>query len=205
MADYMHEASGTVGSFAWKFTMKSTSTASEAAAETAWTTAIQAMFNTTSFNSLLGSNVALTETSTSTASADWHQTTKTLTTVSIAGAAADSLPYQIAAVVTLRSNLATKYGHGRWFLPPLAPAALDTAGLIWSAAATSAIVAAVNAAISAWGTTITPVILHRRAPLSGAVAAYSTTPITSGDVSNKPVIQKRRGDKFTVTRSALTF
>lgn len=205
MVFYLHKAEGTLGgSFAWSFGAISSATATEAAAETAWAAGIAALFNAAAFNAFLASDVELTLTSTSTATALFKQTTKTETTHAIAGAAAQSLPYQVAEVVTLRTNLATKYGHGRLYLPPLGTGALATAGFVLSTAATDAIVAAVNAAFAAWAGTLNIQILHRKAPIGGGVAAMTTTPVSSGDVSNKFAIQKRRADKLTVTRTAIT-
>jgi hypothetical protein len=202
MANFIHHAQGTIGgSFAWSFTSHSTSSATEAAAETAWHNGILAMFNATSFNAFFPSNVALTGTYTSTASAQWKQTTVTRTAASVAGTQTQALPYQVAEVVTFRTGLATKYGRGRWYLPPMAPSSLDTNGLHLSAAAVAAIVAACNAAFTAFGATLTLVVLHRHASLDGNVAAMSVTPITGCDIGNKYAIQSRRGDKFIPTRS----
>lgn len=204
MADYLLTAGGNIGSFAWSFGMKATSSGSESAVETAWGTGIAAMFNSTNFKSILGADTELTYTSTSTANSSWKQTTKTETSHAITGTGTGNLPYQLAAIVTWRTAQATKYGHGRWYLPSLAPAALDSAGYVFTSTAQGYIVAAVNAAITAWGSSFTPVILHRKGTISGP-GPLTTDPITKGDVSNKPAVQRRRGDKFTVTRSDLTF
>lgn len=204
MVFFLHKAEGVVGTaFAWSFGAVSSATVSEAAAETAWATGIAAMFNSAAFNALLSTEVELTQTSTSTATATFHQSTKTVTDHAIPGTAAQSLPYQVAEVVTLRTALATKYGHGRWFLPPMATGALATTGFVLSATAVADVVAAVNAAFAAWGGVLTLQVLHRKAPLGGGVAAMTCTPVNAGDVSNKFVIQKRRADKFTVTRAAI--
>lgn len=205
MAFYIHKALGVIGSFAWSFGAISSSSSTESAAETTWAAGMVALFNNTGFNGLLPNTVTLTETSTSTASSDFKQTTKTSTTHAITGAAtAAALPYQVAEVVTLRSSLATKYGHGRWFLPPLAVTAVASGGYILSSTAVADIVSAVDAAFSAFGSVLTLQVLHRKGSLNGAATPFSVSPIISGDVSNKFVIQKRRGDKFTVTRSAIT-
>jgi hypothetical protein len=205
MANYLHVASGTLGgTFAWSFTAKSSSSSNEAAAQSAWDDGISSMFNLTALNDLFASDVELTETSTSTATADWKQSTITKNTHAIAGAATQSLPYQVAEVVTLDTDLATKYGRGRWYLPPLAVGALATDGFVLSAAAVTAVVDGVNAAFAAWAGVLTLQILHRNGSLGGAVAPLSTTPVSSGSVSNKFVIQKRRADKLVPTRSAIT-
>lgn len=205
MPNYLHKAGGTLeGGFPWSFGSVSTSSGAEAAAEAAWTAGINAMFTTASFTALLPTGTVLTYTSTSTATSDFKQTTKTQTDYNQAGTAAEGLPFQVAEVVTWRTASATKWGRGRWYLPPVAPGALDTAGFVLSSAAVTAIVDAVNNAITAWGTTIQLQILHRLATLSGP-GADTLTPVTGGDVADKLVIQRRRGDKYVPNRTALTF
>lgn len=202
MADYLLTAGGNIGSFPWSFTMKATGTATEAATEAAWGGGIAAMFGTAAFQGILSTSTELTFTSTSTANAAWKQTTKTETTHAISGTGTGALPYQVAAIVTWRTAQSTKYGHGRWYLPGFAPGALAAGGFVFSPTAQNDIVAAVNAATAAWGTVFQPVILHRKGTLSGP-GPLTTDPIVNGDVSNKPAIQRRRGDKYTVIRAAL--
>jgi hypothetical protein len=120
------------------------------------------------------------------------------------GTGAAGLPYQVAEVVTWRTASATKWGRGRWYLPPLTAAALATGGFVLSASTVTEIVDAVNAAIAAWVGTLNLQILHRKNTISGPLAD-TLTPITGGDVSDKCVIQKRRADKLVPTRSELTF
>lgn len=205
MPNYLHTAEGTLASsFAWSFTAKSVSTVAEAAAETAWSNGIAAMFSHASFNALLPTEVELTETTTSTATATWKQSTLTRTSHTIAGTAAQSLPYQVAEVVTLRTALATKYGHGRWYVPPMAVTALDTGGFILSTAAQTALRDAVNAAFAAFAGILNLQILHRHGSIDSVVAPLSTSAVISGDVANKFVIQKRRADKSAVARLDIT-
>lgn len=204
MTDFLHVASGNIGSFPWSFTMKSTGTGSESATEAAWAAGIAAMYGNAGFASQLSTTTELTLTSTSTADASWKQTTKTETTHAISGTGTGALPYQAAAIVTWRTASATKYGHGRWYVPGFAPASLDAAGYVFASGTTGDIVAAVNLAIAQWLGVFTPVILHRKGTLTGP-GPLTTTNITGGDVSNKPAVQRRRGDKYTVIRSALTY
>jgi hypothetical protein len=151
------------------------------------------MFSTASFITLFANTVILTETSTSTASPDFHQTTKTRTTHATAGTSTDpALPYQISEVVTLR------------FLPPVTTTALEAVdGYVLDPATVTGLKNGVNAAFAAFGSTIQLQILHRRGSLNGAVTPFSLSPVSSGDISNKPVIQKRRGDKLTPVRTAI--
>jgi hypothetical protein len=203
--NYLHQAGGTLeGGFPWSIGMVSTSSAAESAAETSWSAAIQAMWAVSGFIDLVPAGTVLTYTSSSTASADFKQTTKTTTDLSLAGNATAGLPYQVAEVVTWRTTSATKWGRGRWYLPPLSPTALATAGFVLSAAAVTAIVDGVNAAIAEWSGTLNPQILHRKNTISGPTAD-TLTAISGGDVSDKCVIQKRRADKYVPTRTALTF
>lgn len=205
MPNYLHKAGGTLqGGFPWSFGMVSVSSSNEAAAQSAWDTGIQAMFNSAGLHADLPTGTILTFTSTSTASAAFKQTTKTENTHSIAGTATQGLPFQTAEVVTWRTASFTKWGRGRWYLPTIGVAALDTAGFVLSATALANIVTAVNAGLADWVGTLNFQILHRKATLSGP-GALTLTPIASGDVSNKMVIQKRRADKYVPTRSTLTF
>jgi hypothetical protein len=110
----------------------------------------------------------------------------------------------VGEVVTWRTAQATKWGRGRWYLPTIGSTALATAGFVLSATAVADIVAAVNAGLAIWVSSLNFQILHRKNTLSGP-AALTLTPIASGDVSNKLVIQRRRADKFVPTRSNLTF
>ena len=205
MPNYLHQAGGTIGSgFPWSISMVSTSSSSESAAQTVWDNGVVAMWTSSGFAGLVPAGTLLTYTSTSTANAVFKQTTKTMTDHSTAGTATASLPYQVAEIVTWRSALATKYGRGRWYLPPLGPGALATAGLVLSATAITDIVTAVNAGLTVWVASLNFQILHRKDTLSGPLAD-TLTPISGGDVADKLVIQRRRGDKYVPVRTALTF
>lgn len=202
MPNYLLTASGNIGSFPWSFTMKATSAGTESTVETAWAAGIAAMFGSAGFASQLASTTELTETSTSTADASWKQTTKTVTTHAVSGTGTGALPTQTAAIVTWRTANATKYGHGRWYVAGFAPAALAAGGQIFSTTCTGDIVTAVQAARTAWGSTFQPVLLHRKGTLSGP-GPLTFDNIIHADVSNKPAVQRRRGDKYTVIRSSI--
>jgi hypothetical protein len=205
MPNYLHKAGGILSTgFPWSIGMVSTSTDSESAAETVWDNGVVAMWDTAAFNALMPAGTTLTYTSTSTASSVFKQTTKTEITHSTAGTATQAMPYQVAEVVTWRTTSATKWGRGRWYLPGLGTGALATAGYVLSTTAVSDIVTAVNAGLTVWVASLNFQILHRKATLDGPTAD-TLTPIASGDVSNKLVIQRRRADKFVPTRTVLTF
>jgi hypothetical protein len=205
MPNYLHKAGGTLeGGFPWSVGMVSTSSSDEAAAQTTWDDGFVALWGTAAFNALMPAGTILTYTSTSTASADFKQTTKTTTDHSTAGSATAGLPFQAAEVVTWRTAQATKWGRGRWYLPTIGTGALATAGFVLSTTAVSDIVTAVNAGLAVWVGSLNFQVLHRKATLSGP-GADTLTPIASGDVSDKLVIQRRRADKYVPTRTALTF
>lgn len=205
MPNYLHKAGGVLsGGFPWSIGMVSTSSDSEAAAQTVWDNGVVAMWGSAAYLALLPAGTTLTYTSTSTASAAFKQTTKTTNTHSTAGGATQALPFQAANVVTWRTAQFTKWGRGRWYLPSVGSTGLATAGYVLSTTAVTDIVTAVNAGLAIWVGALNFQILHRKNTLSGP-AALTLTPLASGDVSNKLVIQRRRADKFVPTRSALTF
>lgn len=205
MPNYLHVAGGVIGgAFPWSIRIYSTSAATESVAQTNWNSGISAMFNTAAFFAMLPTGTNVTYTYTSTMDASWKQTTKTLTTNAINGAATQGLPYHVSEVITFRTAKATKYGRGRWYLPALSPTSMATAGGVLSATAQGNIQSAWNSGQGQWRGTLQFVILHRRGTKSG-VPALSTDNIISGDVPNGYDTQRRRADKFVPSRIALTF
>jgi hypothetical protein len=150
-------------------------------------------------------STVLTFTYTSTLTANFKQQTKTTNALAIAGTSAGvALPDQLCTVATLRTALASKAGHGRWYLP-----APDTSGLslvtgLWSAAWMTATTTGLTALGTALGGGITLQIFHAKATKSGIAAGTFTPVIPACDASNKPAVQRRRGDKIVPTRSAWT-
>lgn len=205
MPNYLHKAGGTLsGGFPWSIGMVSTSSSAEAAAHTTWDAGVVAMWGLPALNALMPAGTRLTYTSTSTASGTFHQTTKTQTTHNTPGTAVEGLPFQVAEVVTWRTAQATRWGRGRWYLPTIGAPALATAGFVLSTSSVSTIVAAVNAGLTVWVASLNFQILHKRA-IPGGPGADTLTPIASGDVADKLVIQRRRADKYVPVRTALTF
>jgi hypothetical protein len=206
MTFFICEATGLLGtSYPWSMRMITEGTASEAASETAWDDAIAAMFGYSTLLPYIPTTTILTGTSTSTASATFTQTTKTSTTHDSAGTSTSpSLPYHVCEILSLRTAYATRWGRGRVYFPPLATNAVASTGGTLLAAAITALADAWEAFFTGLGSTLSVQILHRRAPLSGAVAAYSTTPVNSAFVSNMFDTQRRRADKFVQTYTSVT-
>ena len=197
MTNFMHKASGTSpsGQF-WSFGLNSTGAITEAAAQASWHTRTVAFFATAGVAALYKTTTVLTLTSTSTASATWHQTTKTSNVESTAGTATtQELPEQVAMVFSLSSALATKSGRGRMFLPAPVAAALtaNTGGIMLQANVTTIAAAATTWFNGLASDGLVPQILTRKATASQA--AFSTRAITTRRVDNTLHTQKRRGDK----------
>lgn len=189
-------------SFNWSVHAVGQGSAPEGTTQTAWDNGWISLWS--GIGGLLPATTSLTFTATSTASASFKQTTRTRTTHNNLGAGATiPLPMYCAPVVTWRSAQATKYGHGRWYLPSVMSGALAAGGYVLSAASQTTIVNAVNAMLTNLRGTVQLVILHRKATLHGP-GANTTDLIVTGDVSNILHVQKRRQSKLTPVRSAVT-
>lgn len=200
MTNFLHKANGTFadGGF-WSFGMSTSGAITEAAAETAWHAAVKAFFNDVNVTTYYSTGFHFASSSTSTASATFHQTTKTTTTESVAGTSTgNQLPTVLGLVVSMYTGNATRYGRGRVFLPAPTTTVLDTApqdGMI---------TATVGGHIgTAWATLrsslatagLDPFLYTRRATRSG-VPAFTQANITSAHVQGKLHVQKRRSDKI---------
>lgn len=206
MAFYLAQAAGTLnGSFPWTVNAVLNSSQAEAAVETAFDSAFRGIFLDATLSPYIPTTVAISETSVSTASSVFKQTTKTTTTGATAGTSTSSaLPYRTCEIITFRTALATKYGRGRWYFPPLAVNALAADGFSILDTAQTALETALNGYFTAVGSTYTHVILHRKATLDGDRAAYSTDPVIAADIPNTFATQKRRADKLVPTRVSVT-
>jgi hypothetical protein len=181
------------------------SSSSEAAVAIAFDTAFRAIWTNATLAPYIPTNTQITETSVSTASATFKQTTKTRTTGTTSGTSTDvALPYHTCEIVTWRTAQATKYGRGRWYLPPLASNALSAVGFGILGAAQTALVDGLNAYFASVGSTYTHVILHRKATAGGARAAYSTDPVIAADIPSVFTVQRRRADKIVPSRMSIT-
>lgn len=209
MTFFLHKASGILASGQpWSFGMVTSGSVSEASAETTWGGAIAAMYGTAGWASYLSANFSLTETSTSTASAAFKQTTITRTTHAVSGTnnTAGVLPDHDAMVVTFRTGTATKSSHGRWYLPGFTSDALVINGTgIWLAAAVTeakTVMGTFKASMATGG--LSPVLLTRKATIGG-LPANTTQIIAAADVSNKVAVQTRRGDKVFPARTSIVW
>lgn len=199
MPNFLHKASGTLGdgSF-WSFGLTTGGSITEAAAETAWGNAVVAFFSDTNVKAYYSASFLLSATSTSTASATFHQTTKTTTSHSVAGTSTGAqLPTVLSPVWSLYSGNATKDGRGRIYLPAPTTTVL---GAVSSGHLDATVAGDIGTALATlWSSLntagLTPILYVRRTT-RGGTPAYTTTDITSRKLQGKVHVQKRRGDKI---------
>lgn len=206
MANYLLSFGGLIDtSFPWSCNCVGVSSSTEAAVEAVWDAAVVALWTHASLAAFFPTTTELTFSSTSTASALFKQTTKTTLGHATAGTSASpSLPFHVAEVVTIRSALATRYGRGRFYLPPMADNALAAGGFTMLAAAQTALQAGMDAFFTALGGNPVLQILHRHGGGGGARAPLSLDPVVACDVSDGFVTQRRRADKRVPARITVT-
>jgi hypothetical protein len=206
MAFYLAQVSGLLNtSFPWSMNAVLSASGSETSTSAVWDTAIRGVFTNASLAPYIPTTVEITDTSVSTASAVFKQTTKTSVSGSTPGAGTDpALPYHTCEIITFRTLSATKWGRGRWFFPPLGFNALAADGFSLLAAAQTAMQTAFNAYFTAIGSSYQHVILHRRATAGGARAAYTTDIVAAADIPSTFAVQRRRADKLVPSRLTVT-
>lgn len=205
MTFFLHKANGTQadGSF-WSFGLVTSGSVTEAGAETTWAGAVAGFFADATVTTYYTPGFTLVSTSTSTASSQFKQTTKSTTSHGTHGTSTgEQLPVRNSVVLSLYTDQATRWGRGRITLP--APSytvlATDDSGHI-SATARAAIASAAQTMFSALSTgSLSAVILHRRA-ITGGPSAFSTTAVASGLVYGQLDTQRRRGDKVVPASSS---
>lgn len=207
MTFFLHKVNGvqSTGGF-WSWGLVTQGSITEGAAETAWTGAVQTFWGSGAVTGVYSTGTVLTNTSTSTATATFRQTTKTVTTLTLPGTdAAAMLPEFCAIVASLYSGQATKYGHGRWYLPSPTVTALATGstGHIATATATGFATALSILFASLTSAGLAPTLVTRRPTISGA-AQYSTRVIDRGSIPEHFTVQTRRGDKIIPIRAPFT-
>lgn len=181
---YRHVASGSSPGEVWTFTLHTSGAGSLASAQSTWESATGALW-TGQLDALISADVVMTEVST--ASLD-EETGGQISRLSVGVdrpgvAVGEMLPFQCAVAISTRSNLATRSGRGRFYLPPLAEG--NTAAGRLSTSAQAGIVTAVNQFFSALDTGgLEPVLLNR--------TTLVQTPITQFDVGDIIDTQRRR-------------
>lgn len=196
MALFRHVLNGTFPGESWSFTLHTEGSISIEAAQTAWVDAVTALIDG-ELDALISTTVEATEASTAEINqATGQQITKRQAGVSLPGVAVTTtLPPQLAVCVSLRTNLATRAGRGRFYLPPFAVATVDVGRLL--AASQDAAVTAVEAFFSSLsGDSLQPVIYNR-----GPATLQDVTSFDIGDVFDT---QRRRRNKLIEARDSGT-
>lgn len=206
MPNYLLVAGGTLaGSEIWAIRAYAISSSTEAVVETTWDAAFKAYWNAAGVLSGMPSTTALTYTYTATLTAGFKQQSKTQTVSSIAGTSVSvAMPNQVAFIATLRTALANKSGHGRWYLPAPAVSGIAATGNLYIAAWMTAAAAGLTALGTALGSGVALQVFHPKATKNGVGPGTFTPCIPACDCSNKPAIQRRRSSKVVATRTAWT-
>jgi hypothetical protein len=206
MAYYLAQVAGLLNSaFPWSMNYVLSATESEGAISTLFNTAIRGVFTDSTFTTYIPPTVEITQTSVSTASATFKQTTKTTVASSTPGGSSDiSLPYQVCEIITWRTSFATKWGRGRSYFPPLAVNALAAGGFEILTAAQTAMANAWDAYFTATTGTYEHVLLHKKPTAGGARLADTTDTVAHADIPNTFAVQTRRADKLVPSRLSVT-
>lgn len=193
MALYRHRVLGTFLGESWTFGIHSSGNASLAAAQTAWAAGIGAFFTATS--AIFSTDVEAVEATTVELDpVSGTQLTGTTDPRSDAGTStAESLPYQCAPVVSLRTATLSRAGRGRFYAPSLAVDQM-AGGRMITAAQTALADGAEDMLNSLIGAGQQIVIYHR--------TAGNTTPVVSLDVGDVVDTQRRRRNKLIEARTS---
>lgn len=199
MTVFRHRAVGRFGDGEqWTFGIYSEGTGGIDAAETAWDNAVTAFFN-----SALAARISETVTTLSTSTASIDETTgrqitrRELANNSGGTSTSPSLPYQVAPVVGLRTELATRAGRGRFYAPSLAVDQVAD-GRMLPAAQSDLADAAVAMMTELQTGGLVPVIFHRTD--SPGAGRFTTTRVTAIDVGDVLDTQRRRRNKLVEQR-----
>jgi len=198
MALFRHTASGTVLGGDWSFTLHTEGSLSVGDANAAWVTALTAGWvGAPAVEDIYASDTIMdTATTAGINPATDGQTTRVTATVSHAGSiTGNPLPYQVAVVISLLTDTATRHGRGRLYLPaPDVSMCVD--GKLSSTALTN-IDTGMTALFDSLNTSVlTPVVRNR--------TAHSSLNVTSARVGSVFDTQRRRRNKIPETYTAIT-
>ena len=198
MTDYYCQVKGTYGGTAsWSFGMNVTSNQGEASLLTTWTNAWSTAWNSNTFGlqTLYPTGTEINELTVATVDQNYKQVSKSIQAVAYAGTStADTLPYQEAIVVSLRTAMIGRHARGRFFLPAMAEDAVNGDILVLAAQTrVKASITSVQTSIQADGSTFFVVHKPTKNPPTVAGPKYV---VTNFLVSNKPARQSRRTAKI---------
>ena len=189
------------GALPWSSGLYMSGALPEATLATDWNDGVGNLFGTAvnGLKNFMSADVTLTGTSVTTLNATMHQTTITRLDQPITGVDANaSLPWNNAEVITTRSAFATKWGHGRLYMPPFAEDQI-VAHVIKGATVASMIIVFEALFAALVGAGATPFVFNKKTRKDGT-PPYTITDLTGFDISNKPAVQRRRVSKVVPTR-----
>jgi hypothetical protein len=179
MALYQHRFFGhTAGGENWMFTWWADSARSLASAQAAAVTWVQTLLNGATAGNGLEDHMATTVgldgvTTVEITALTGHQVSREDTVVSHDGvSASNTLPSDVALVVSLRTATPTRAGRGRFFLPPLTVADVAADGRVTTDAVAD-IVASLTAAFTGYNSASdNPVVYSRSQRLSRNITSF---------------------------------
>lgn len=191
---YRHTLSGTFPGEVWSFGLHTNGSLALAAAQSAWQTAVAAFFSVDYSATLATTTVANEVTTAELVQATGKQSSKAADPVNFAGTStAESLPFQCAPVVSLRSALATRAGRGRFYAPSLAVDQVNDGRMILAARDSLAdSAAAMLSSLNDAG--LAPVLYSR--------TTHNTQQILRLDVGDVIDTQRRRRNKLIEVRTS---
>lgn len=197
MALFRHTASGTQQTGSWSFTLHTEGSLSVGDANSAWSDALTAGWVGSALVEDVYENSTILDTATTAGinPATDGQTTRVTATVSLAGSiTGNQLPYQVAVVISLQTDTATRHGRGRLYLPAPDVSMCTNGGL--SSTCLTNLDAGFTALFDSLNTDgLTPVVRNR--------TAHSSTTITSARVGSVFDTQRRRRNKIAETYTAI--
>lgn len=193
---YHHTFKGTTPGESWSFNIHTTGAGDLAAAQAGAVAAANA-FWTGHFDALTTADVAMTEVTTASLNeATDKQISRLADDVNLPGVATgQSLPPQVALGVSWQTNLATRAGRGRIYLPPIAVSFVF--GERANMTSVNGVVAGINAFWAALNTAGLQLVIRGK-------TSHVSTPVTRGNVGNVFDTQRRRRSKLVEVRTALT-